>query len=58
MKEKLRNNQVRRRVLVVDDEMINREILSNMLSTDYDVVCAANGQEAVDILKSDTVFFR
>lgn len=48
----LRGNQVKRRVLVVDDEMINREILGNMLNKDYEVVYAENGRQAVDILKS------
>ena len=44
MEKILRNSNVRRRILVVDDEMINREILGNMLSHDYDVVYAENGQ--------------
>ena len=57
MEKMLRNNQVKRRVLVVDDEMINREILGNMLHADYDVVYAGNGQQAIDILKSDSGSF-
>ena len=57
MDRNLYNNQVKRRVLVVDDEMINREILGNMLHKDYDVVYAGNGQQAIDILKSDSGSF-
>lgn len=57
MEKMLRNNQVKRRVLVVDDEMINREILGNILHADYDVVYAGNGQQAIDILKSDSGSF-
>ena len=53
----LRSDQVKRRVLVVDDEMINREILGNMLHKDYEVVYAGNGRQAVDILKSDPASF-
>ncbi len=53
----LRGNQVKRRVLVVDDEMINREILGNMLHKDYEVVYAENGRQAVDILKSGSGSF-
>ena len=53
----LHNSQIKRRVLVVDDEMVNREILSNMLSTQFDVVCAENGQQALDILRSDSSSF-
>jgi len=44
------NGQLKRRVLVVDDEMINREILGNMLRGEYEVVFAENGREALDIL--------
>ena len=50
MERIMRNGQVKRRVLVVDDEMINREILGNMLRNEYDVVYAENGQKALDVL--------
>ncbi len=42
----------RRTVLLVDDNEINRMILSGMLSEEYDVLEAANGLEAVEILKT------
>ena len=38
-----RKSKRRRRVLVVDDEMINRELLEAILSLNYDVETAANG---------------
>ena len=47
----LKSVSAKRKILVVEDERINREILCNMLSEEYDVVCAENGQQAVDILK-------
>ena len=39
------------RILVVDDSAINREMLNDMLSADYDIIEAANGEEALNILK-------
>ncbi len=47
-----KNNGLRRRVLVIDDELINREILGNILNQDYEVSYAADGQEAMDLLHS------
>lgn len=38
-------------ILVVDDSQINREMLSDMLSDDYDIIEASNGEEALNILK-------
>lgn len=35
-------------MLVVDDEQINRELLGFILSTDYDVLYAADGREAME----------
>ena len=43
-------NGLRRRVLVVEDEFINREILGNILSEHYDVTFAENGQQAYEKL--------
>lgn len=42
----------KRKVLIVDDEYINREILGNMLCDTYEVIYAGNGQEALDKLES------
>lgn len=44
----------RSKVLVVDDEPINRELLKKILSQDYDILEAGNGQEALQIMQEDT----
>ena len=41
----------RRQVLVVDDEYINRQMLGFILSTEYEVLYAENGEEALEILR-------
>ncbi len=40
----------KRLVLVVEDEIINREILSNILSDTYELLFAENGQEALEAI--------
>lgn len=42
----------KRKVLIVEDEVINQQILSFILEKEYDVLLAGNGQEALDILKA------
>lgn len=39
------------RILIVDDSEMNRDMLNDMLSDDYDIVEAANGEKALSILK-------
>lgn len=39
------------KILVVDDAEVNREILRAMLEDDYEVIMAADGEEALDALK-------
>lgn len=41
---------VKRKVLIVEDEVINQQILAMILEQEYDVILASNGQEALDIL--------
>ena len=48
--EKFHSANGRRLVLVVDDEMINREILGNVLEKDYEVIFAENGQKARELI--------
>ena len=48
---------VRRRVLIVDDEFINREILGNMLSSTYAVEYAENAKIALDKLMDPDVTY-
>ena len=46
----LPNNVVKRKVLIVEDNEINREILKETLEDDYDVLEAVNGEEGLNIL--------
>lgn len=46
----LKHNRIKRRVLAVDDEMINRELLKAILAMNYDVTFATNGKEAMEML--------
>lgn len=41
----------RKKILVVEDNPLNRGLLCQILASDYDVLEAENGQEALDILK-------
>ena len=38
-------------ILVVEDNSLNREMLVDILSDDYQILEAENGQDALDILK-------
>ena len=44
-------NELKRYVLVVEDEFINQEILKEILSSKYEVLVANNGIEALHILE-------
>ncbi len=46
-----RSANAKRRILVIEDEMINREILGFMLSETYDVSFAETGAQALEILE-------
>ncbi|MDO4560248.1 MAG: EAL domain-containing protein [bacterium] len=41
----------RRKILIVDDSTINRQILGNILADDYDLLEAADGRTALDVLR-------
>ena len=45
-------SDVRRRILVVNDEAENRVFLKNILEQEYDVVFASDGKEALTVLNS------
>ncbi len=49
------DEEIKRHVLVVDDEMVNREILGNFLSTIYNVEYASNAKIALDMLTDPDV---
>lgn len=56
--EKFRNiNGIKRRVLIVDDEQVNCEILGNILKGKYEVTYANDGREAYDMLKSPGISY-
>lgn len=43
-------NATREQILIVDDEEVNRTILSLMFDADYDIVEAPNGMEAIEAI--------
>ena len=49
----LKSVKAKRKVLIVEDERINREILGNILMKEYDVVFAENGRRAIELLRDD-----
>ncbi|MBQ3418136.1 MAG: response regulator [Ruminococcus sp.] len=46
----LKSSRKKRRVLAVDDELINRELIEAILSLNYDVTGVSNGKEAMEAL--------
>ena len=48
-----RQKDLKRLVLIVDDEEINRQLLGFILDRDYDVIYAANGKEAYDRIREN-----
>lgn len=42
--------KLKNKILIVEDSTINRAILANILQNEYDIIEAANGQEAYDII--------
>lgn len=45
-----RTKDTRKKILIVDDSEINRALLSDMLSVDFDIIEAEDGMEAIAIL--------
>ena len=48
-----RSKDIRRTILVADDEEINRQILKYNLGRFYDVIEAADGQEALEQIRQN-----
>ena len=46
-------NKEKQTVLVVDDQAVNRQILRHMLETDYDILEAPNGADALAVLEQN-----
>ena len=53
----LQRSRRKRKVLVVDDEQINRELLEAILGLNYEVYCASCGTEAMEILRENKEMF-
>ena len=43
----------KRRILIVDDEQVNRELLGFIAARDYEVLYASNGKDALDIMRKE-----
>ena len=52
--EKFHSSNGKRLVLVVDDEMINRELMGMVLNADYEVIFAEDGQQALDLARKNS----
>jgi CheY-like chemotaxis protein len=51
------SKEIKKRILLVEDEELNRKIIkSDLKQLSYDVVLAENGKFAVDILRDDNAF--
>ena len=50
-KTKFRMTEEKRRILIVEDDLINQEILRETLSGTYDIVAAKTGAEAIEIIQ-------
>ena len=46
--------RIRRHVLIAEDDIINREMLGNVLEGQFDILYAADGEEAMEILRTRT----
>jgi len=51
--EKFHSLNGKRLILIVDDEQTNREILGFMLTNDYELIYASNGQEALTQIRQN-----
>ncbi|MBR0410175.1 MAG: EAL domain-containing protein [Eubacterium sp.] len=43
---------VRKRILIVEDEIVNQMLLTHALEGSYDVICASDGLEALELAKA------
>ena len=50
--EKFYSSNGKRQILVADDEMINREMLREMLSGDYEIIFAEDGAAVLEIMRA------
>ncbi len=53
MSNLLQSGRIKRKVLIVDDELINRELLETILAMNYDVSSVSRGMEALAVLRAE-----
>nr|MCR5370425.1 EAL domain-containing protein [Clostridium sp.] len=53
--KKFHSTDGKRRILIVDDEFVNREILNAMLCEEYEVLFACNGAEAIKTMRENSL---
>lgn len=46
----------KKKILIVDDSEMNRDILTGMLEDEYEIVEAEDGEKAIEIMKDALVF--
>ena len=51
----MHKNHNKQKILIVDDTKINLAILTDVLKDDYIVITANSGEQALDIIFSDTL---
>lgn len=51
----MHNSNYKQKILIVDDTKINLAILTNLLKDDYIVITASSGEQALDIVFSDSM---
>ena len=51
VREKYKNMNSKKTILIAEDDFLNRELLAALLSDHYDTIEAENGLEALDILR-------
>ena len=49
--EKFHSANGKRQILIADDEMINREILGEILKSEYEILYAENGIQAMEMFR-------
>lgn len=51
--DKFYSSNGKRKILVVDDEEINRIMMEGVLESDYEVLCARDGQSAMQMIREN-----
>ena len=52
--EKFHSANGKRQILIADDEMINREILGEILKSDYELLFASDGGETLEMIRANS----